>query len=659
MDIKWKNIKYSKGAKAAAVILVWLCFMSAFGSSIFLLYNQDNLASKNYFESNNFKSEFFNLVHNAVELNVKLKSEEYIKASSDKENTISNNLNRFRGIKKNLSSTVNFAYYIKNTQTQEVVTNMEGGNAIDLIKGQASALYVNRFESDPDYPMNYNIMQMLLDSPYEVNAAVIEPLKPGDKFYDGFMNYSKIKTLSQYILVLLIASLILLCIAFIYLVCVTGRREKGGKIGLSSVDKIYTDVHSFMVLIAAGISINSISGYSYNSHLRPLILVSIVLSIDVFICLSYGLSMIRQIKNKQIIKNTLIYKFFYHLKSFIKLCFNGKLFKAWTLLLLLVYGAVNCILFGVLINGRSSVAFISALLFIAFNIAAVYFGAKSLLSLSLIMGAAKEISIGNLDYSLDNSKISIAFLSFAEDIRSIQGGLKKAVADAVKGERMKTDLITNVSHDLKTPLTSIITYVDLLKKEDLSNEKADEYVTILEEKSGRLKKLIEDLVEASKASSGNLAVKAERVDLHELILQACGEYEEKIKKAELDIRINTSEKNTLVSADGKYLWRIVENLISNVLKYSMPDSRVYINITKSDSYGMLTIKNISAFPLDISPEQLTERFVRGDASRTTEGSGLGLSIAQSLTAIQGGRFKIEIDGDLFKVTVEIPLWMEM
>lgn len=195
----------------------------------------------------------------------------------------------------------------------------------------------------------------------------------------------------------------------------------------------------------------------------------------------------------------------------------------------------------------------------------------------------------------------------------------------------------------------------MLKKEDLCNEKAQGYVGVLEEKSARLKQLVEDLVEASKASSGNLAVRIEKVDLHELVLQACGEYEEKIKKAELDVRVVVADKKTLVYADGKHMWRIVENLLSNVTKYSMPNSRVYINIAKGHEYGILTIKNISAFPLDISPEQLTERFVRGDASRTTEGSGLGLSIAQSLTVMQGGHFRIEIDGDLFKVIVEMPL----
>jgi signal transduction histidine kinase len=219
-------------------------------------------------------------------------------------------------------------------------------------------------------------------------------------------------------------------------------------------------------------------------------------------------------------------------------------------------------------------------------------------------------------------------------------------------------LITNVSHDLKTPLTSIINYVDLMKAEKIESKKAKEYIGILEEKSARLKVLIEDLVEASKASSGNIAVNLKKVGLYELVMQAYGEYQEKAEKAGLDIRINASDKNILVRADGKHMWRILENLLSNILKYSMPGSRVYINISKSPTDGILTIKNISALPLEIPAEQLTERFVRGDMSRTTEGSGLGLSIAQSLANMQGGKLDIQIDGDLFKVIVEIPLWKE-
>lgn len=652
MDIKLKSIKYSIGAEVAAFVVVWLCIMCAAGSAVFLLYYHDTINNKGYYDTYQYKNEFSTLVSNVLEFNVKLKSEANIRSSGDAKDVVKSNLQRYYLLKKSLSDTVNFAYYFKNTQTGEVFTNIKTGDAIALIKKQPTVVYYNQWTYEPDYRFDHNIGQMLTEAPYEVYAAVIEPLKPGDEFYDSYINFTKAKTVSTYVAILLVLSTILMFLSFIYLVVVTGRREKGGKIALSFTDRIYTDVYSVLVFIAAVISVAIVTSMSYSLHNQVIMfIVALVFGIDILIGLSYVLSMIRQIKSGQIFSNTLCYKIF-------DLCFNGKTFKVWTLLLLIGYGVINGILFVAAADANSDEGFIVAVfLLIPFNTAAIYFAAKSLLSLTHIMEATQEISTGNLDYALDNSQMSVAFSGFAKNIRSIQGGMKKAVAEAIKGERMKTDLIANVSHDLKTPLTSIINYVDLLKKEDLNNGEADKYVYILEEKSARLKQLIEDLIEASKASSGNVNVHAEKVDLHELVIQACGEYEERIKKAELDIHVNDDDKKTFVSADGKHMWRIVENLLSNVVKYSMPHSRVYINIGEGELYGLLTIKNISANPLDIPPEQLTERFVRGDASRTTEGSGLGLSIAQSLTNIQGGRFKIEIDGDLFKVMVEIPLWL--
>ena len=655
MDIKLKNIKYAVGTKIAAVILIWLCFLSAVGSGIFLLYNGEIVRSESYYDTSSFKYEFARLIHNTAEAKIKLRSVENIKASGEAQEIIENNIERFYSIEDRLSEMVNFSYYIKNSSTEEVITNITASQPVALLEKQPFNVHVSqsKWKSKFNLPVYMgDIINILKDTNFEVYAAVIEPLKQGDIFYDGYMAYSRIKAMTAYAYPLLGVSLVLLVIAAAYLAYVAGRKEKGGDIVFLSVDRIYTDVHTLLVLAAAFLSFIIVGRGFSPGNPEFWIIFSIVLSLDTFIGMSYVLSMIRQAKAGRIFKNTLIY-------TFAKLCFGGKLFKPSILLLLLGYGIINGILFAIGTNIHDDFQeFIGMGLFLAFNAVVVYFSAKALRSLSQIMKAAHEISSGNLDYTLDNSEISVAFSGMAEDIRNIQGGLKKAVAEAVKGERMKTDLITNVSHDLKTPLTSIVNYVDLLKNEDLDNERAEEYVSILEEKSARLKQLVEDLVEASKASSGNLQVNAEKVDLHELVMQACGEYEEKIKEAELDIRINAEEKNTYVNADGKQMWRIIENLLSNAVKYSMPQSRVYINLAAGNEYGSFTIKNISAFPLDIPPEQLTERFVRGDASRTTEGSGLGLSIAQSLTNLQGGNFKIEIDGDLFKVNVEIPLWME-
>ncbi|MTI84322.1 MAG: HAMP domain-containing histidine kinase [Firmicutes bacterium] len=655
MDTKLKNVKYSPGAKIAAFIIVWLCVMSTVGSGLFLLYHYDTLNSKTYYDTSNFKHQFGRLVQDALEFNVKLKSEANIKAmdGAKEDFDLKSNLQRYYDLKNKISGTVNFAYYLKNTQTGETVINITAQDALALIQKQPTVVNYNQWTSgaEPYYPFSYEITQMLADTPYEFYAAVIEPLKPGDVFFDDFKSYSLYKELSTNVTILFITSIVLMLLAFIYLVTVTGRQERGGVITLSFVDRIYTDLHSVLVFIAAVISVVMVSSTNFTYPGRvELLFTGIIFGLGVLIGLNYILSMARQIKSKQLIKNTLIYKAF-------DLFFSGKAFKIWTLLLLLAYGAVNGILFALAAETREGFL-IFFFLIIPFNVAAFYFAAKALVSLSHIMDGVKEISAGNIDYVLDRSQVSVAFAGFAKDIQSIQGGLKKAVIEAVKGERMKTDLIANVSHDLKTPLTSVINYVDLLKQEDLKSEKADDYLCVLEEKSARLKQLIEDLIEASKASSGNLAVNAEKIDLQELVMQACGEYEEKIKKAELDVHINAVDEKTFISADGKHMWRIVENLLSNVVKYSLPHSRVYINVSQSDQYGLLTVKNISANPLDIPPEQLTERFVRGDESRTMEGSGLGLSIAQSLTNIQGGRFKIRIDGDLFKVVLEMPLWLK-
>jgi signal transduction histidine kinase len=638
--------------------------MSAAASGIFLLFNEDILNSKSYYETSRFTSEYSRLMHNTVELHVKLRNEG-VTISGASNSTVSEDTERYQLLQDRLANTVNFAYYIKNSATGDVLSNVNAADRVALLKKQPSYVYSNeRVSGMDDLWYQDDIKKMLSGTNSEVHTAVIEPLKQGDVFYEAYMNFSKVKSTLPYLIGLLCASFAVMLAAFIYLVYVAGRREKKGIIFLSAIDRIYTDVYTILVFIAAIISVVIVGETSNGSNNTILyVAVVIVLSIDALIGLSYILSMVRQLKNRQLLTNSLTYKLFVRTKNLAILAFSGKLFKAWILLVLLGYGAINGVLLMIFLSAwryESGFEFLfSGLLLLGFNVGTVYFAAKSLRSLTQIMEAAKELASGNLDYSLDTKEMSAAFVGFTEDLQGVQSGLKKAVTEAVKGERMKTELITNVSHDLKTPLTSIINYVDLLKKEDLENENAVKYVEVLEEKSARLKQLVEDLIEASKASSGNLAVSKEKVDMHQLVMQAYGEYEEKIAKVGLDMRINISEKDTFVLADGKYLWRIIENLLSNVLKYSMHNSRVYISIDKNEKYGILTIKNISAFPLEISPEQLTERFIRGDASRTTEGSGLGLSIAQGLTNLQGGRFKVDIDGDLFKVTLEIPLWEEM
>ena len=245
-------------------------------------------------------------------------------------------------------------------------------------------------------------------------------------------------------------------------------------------------------------------------------------------------------------------------------------------------------------------------------------------------------------------------LEHAGQLNDLGSAINTAVDERLKSERMKAELITNVSHDLKTPLTSIINYVDLLKKEDIQGEKAQEYIEVLDRKSQRLKKLTEDLVEASKASTGALTVTPEQLGVVQLVNQALGEYSEKLEAANLQLVTSMTEEEVYVKADGRHFWRILDNLMGNCVKYALPGTRVYLDLVAWDGYVTLSLKNISAGQLNIPAEQLMERFVRGDESRTTEGSGLGLSIARSLTELQGGLFRLEVDGDLFKAVVSFP-----
>jgi len=239
----------------------------------------------------------------------------------------------------------------------------------------------------------------------------------------------------------------------------------------------------------------------------------------------------------------------------------------------------------------------------------------------------------------------------AGQLNDLGSAINSAVEERMKSERMKSELITNVSHDLKTPLTSIINYVDLLKKEKIENEKAMEYIEVLDRKSQRLKRLTEDLVEASKASSGAMPVYAEVLDLVQLVDQACGEYREKLESCRLSLVTDLPLEPVRVLADGRHLWRVLDNLLNNCAKYALEGTRVYLSLERREGQAVMTMRNISREALSIPAEQLTERFVRGEESRTGEGSGLGLSIARSLTELQGGRFAVSVDGDLFKVEI--------
>ena len=272
-----------------------------------------------------------------------------------------------------------------------------------------------------------------------------------------------------------------------------------------------------------------------------------------------------------------------------------------------------------------------------------------------VRDGATELAQGNLEYRIDTRRLPVALKDHAEALNHISDGMAAALDEQMKSERLKSELITNVSHDIKTPLTSIINYVDLIKAEPVDNPKVQEYIAVLDRQSARLKKLTCDLVDASKASSGAMPVHPEDLDVCELLQQAVGEYSERLSTSQLTPVFSLPEEPVLIRADGALLWRVIDNLLSNACKYALPGTRLYISMERSGGQMTVQMKNVSRAPLNIPADELMERFVRGDSSRNSEGSGLGLSIAQSLTELMGGGFQLEIDGDLFKAQFSFPL----
>ena len=318
---------------------------------------------------------------------------------------------------------------------------------------------------------------------------------------------------------------------------------------------------------------------------------------------------------------------------------------------ILVYAAVVLVnFFGTLFTWISGSVFL-LLVLAALDIAGLYFVIRTVRQLKALQTAAQKLAAGDLTYTVDTEKMYPVLKEHGDNLNAVSVGMSRAVNERMKSERFKTELITNVSHDLKTPLTSIVSYVDLLKKEPIESESAQEYIDVLDRQSQKLKKLTADLVDASKASSGALPVHSEKLDLGELLRQSAGEYTEKFAAAGIVPVLLVPEGETYVTADGRLLWRVLDNLLGNAVKYAQSGTRLYLELVQDETETVLTLKNISREPLNIPAEELMERFVRGDGSRHTDGSGLGLSIAKSLMELMGGKLALTLDGDLFKAAL--------
>lgn len=482
---------------------------------------------------------------------------------------------------------------------------------------------------------------------YTIQSGIRWPLEVPDRFQRGYENYQVFKT---YLPAIAGTAAVLLLCALWFLwrwCCLAGRRPGREELVLTFQDRIPLDLYLllqgalFSILLSAGDSIT----YSANqTALRMSIFVGLgVLSLAgcaLFLALLETLAV--RWKGGHMLRNTAVWRLWAWLRRW-----AGEAAAHWS------------------VTGRPVRLFLLYLLGTALTASTVvlvpfYQGfvlwrlCRWVRQWRAIRTGTERIVGGEPDFKIDTAGMYRDLREHAEQLNDLGAAISTAVEEQLKSERFRAELITNVSHDLKTPLTSIINYVDLLKKEEIPDPKAREYLEVLDRKSQRLKKLTEDLVEASKASTGSLTVVRERLGFLQLLDQALGEYQEKFEKSRLAPVLTTPDHELYVEADGRHLWRVLDNLLGNCVKYAMPGTRVYLDVKAWDGNVVLSVKNVSKDPLNVPAEQLMERFVRGDVSRTTEGSGLGLSIARSLTELQGGTFRLDIDGDLFKAVVSFP-----
>lgn len=442
------------------------------------------------------------------------------------------------------------------------------------------------------------------------------------------------------------------------------RRKDTGEvvIRLKAEDKIPTEIMLLMAVLAGCIFIfatelvlgTELSRIRDLLESRELLMMigCFVLLISVAFSFFYY-SFVRRMKAGTLWKNSLIRRLYHRLeKSALYIYDNAAIvLRVW------IPYVVFILLNIVLIAAGEVIGSIVAFVMDVFIGIIIY---KSSQDRQRILKGIQKINDGDMEHQIDTTKLHGDNLVLANSVNNIGDGIRNAVATSMKDERMKADLITNVSHDIKTPLTSIINYVDLIKRENVENPKVKEYIEILDVKSQRLKQLTDDLVEASKISSGNIILQWETINLVELLNQTIGEFSEKFEEKQLTPVFRATKNSVLIEADSRRIWRVIENLFNNIFKYALAGTRVYIDLQerrtdKGENQVTLSVLNISANPIKVNTEELTERFIRGDESRTTEGSGLGLSIAKNLTEVQKGKFEIIVDGDLFKVVLTFPL----
>ena len=596
----------------------------------------------------------------------------------------------------------NLTYIYANEATRKVVTNKEEYSNYDELKNNIremksgeSVRYMIIHPKLKDFETNMNISESgewdkvrayegdrKMDSVVAVAVDTSYPIN--DQFYEARMSYGENVPFLKAALRCMFIFGILFLVSVVWTAMAAGRKPEDNEVHLTSFDRCKTEIAAVLIigiwlgvtllLLGFTTTLFGIENWSVTDswdtaelsyygarfleqtdmNVYSTLTGTTLRFLDVLMAFFYGLfsfgcffagyaSFIKRLKGKTLWKNSLLRA----VLVFGNEAFEAKALPARAAVLLAAF--LLCQWAAIVWRGLPltilAAAAAGAAVWLVLNRAAVK---------KRIKEGIEEIASGNMSYQIDTDGIRGEDKALAEKVNDIGSGLNRAVDDAMRNERLKTDLITNVSHDIKTPLTSIINYVDILKRENIQDERIRGYLDILESKAQRLKILTEDVVEASKVSSGNISLEFMDVNFTEMIQQTEGEFTEKFAARNLMVVMNLPEEPAIIRVDGRRMWRVLENIFNNAVKYAMSGTRVYADLRIGDDKVEFSLKNVSEQQLNISADELTERFIRGDLSRSTEGSGLGLSIAKSLTVMQGGTFDLYLDGDLFRVNICFP-----
>lgn len=667
MVTKLKNFPRSIVVKTLILIMMLLAVPGILWGAYEISRMSDAYAIDSFYETYQFKSNFIRLAHNIVERDLVLTDESSIFALETSKQSKLDKIARLRLINSNIEQAKSLDYMLISKQTGRVFSNLPENQQQSIFDRTVMARWdyagvyypegsVFRLDSQKQYYNNdvfgqtnltEDLQRLLSLSDHELYVALKEELVAGDTFFaEPFAEFTRFKENQETYLGAIILGSLIIFFGFIYLTIFAGDGTSR-KIAYDHVPFEIQGIIAVLSAIPMAVYMQSMPRVEHFSFILIFAGTLNIFLLALFFCYQ---STVRRLKRGAFIKELLVSQLVVKLINALSFDSKKGVFKPWVVLLFIGYAGVNmCFIILMLLGIRNLMILFFFPAFIVFNLMAISMLVPRLRSINMVMAATHERAHGRLDYSLQVEKLTPEFQGCGRDLNTLQNGMQQALTEALKGERLKTELITNVTHDLKNPLTSIISYVDLIKLEEVDNEKVMGYVEVLDEKAQQLKSLIEQLVEASKASSGNIEVKMEELDGYQLIQQVLGEYEEKFDSKGLQLIVSESQEPFIIEGDGRLLHRIMDNLMMNIFKYALENTRVYIDFGhNAQNLKIIEIKNISKESLNMSPELLTERFVRGDSSRHTEGSGLGLSIATHLAQAMKAQLNIHIDGDLFK-----------